>query len=187
MLNDQPGAANDKLMRRIAKILALAERGDAGEKDTAQAMLANILARHGLTLDDIAAKPARKWVEVTFSGDHEQQLMDQVIRKVTQQREFMIKRIPRTRTRYYVELSQAEQVEVEFMFEVMKAAFAKEVARLMSAFIHTNDLYGPKKEAPDDEEPPELTPEQRAEIKRISTMAMMMDRVPVHRAIKGPQ
>lgn len=189
MLNDHPGTANDKLMRRIAKILALAERGEAGEKDTAQAMLANILKKHGLTLDDIEDKPARKWVEVTFSGAHEKKLMFQIVRKVTQATGALsYKFLKKTRSRVYVELSPAEHVEVEFMFEVMKKALADEFDKVLTAFIHTNQLYGPSAKSDDDdddEDEPELTHEQRARQRQIAHMAMGMSKVDVRKAIKG--
>lgn len=178
-------APDDKLMRRISKILALAERGEAGEKETAQAMLANILARHKLTLDDIAAKPARKWAEVTFSGKHEKLLMCQIIRKVTQQRDFYVKRPPKARGRFFVELSPAEQVEVEFMFEVMKRALLAEMDKVVEAFICANSLFGPRAEKNEDDEDdePEITPERRAYLRQVAAMAMGMNRVDVRRAI----
>lgn len=180
---------SEALMRRIGKIKALAERGVDGEQVAAQAMLESILARHNLTLADIEdEKPARKWVEVSFSGENEKMLMDQIIRKVTQQREFYIKRIPKTRSRYFVELAPAEHVEVEFLFALMKAAFAKEVENLMMAFLHTNKLFGPPREKADDEDEddePQLSPERRAELRRIAAMSMYMNPVTVTKAIKG--
>lgn len=179
-------SVSDALLRRIGKIKALAERGVGGEKDTAQAMLDTILARHGLTLDDIESKPARKWVEVSFSGEHERLLMLQIIRKVTQQGDLMIKRRPRARSRLYVELSPVEQVEVEFMFEVMKAALAKEMEKMTMAFIHANNLFGPRAERDDDEDDSdeqEITPERRAELRQIAAMAMAINPVSVRRGI----
>jgi hypothetical protein len=176
---------SEALMRRIGKIMALAERGVDGEKAAAEAMLANILARHGLTLDDIASKPARQWVEVSFVGEHEKTLMFQIIRKVTQQGDLMTKRIPKTRSRLYVELSPAEQVEVEFMFEVMRAALAREMNKVTKAFIHANRLYGPRAEKNEDDDEPELSHERRAELRQIAAMSMYMNPVNVNKAITG--
>jgi hypothetical protein len=178
------GGVTDALMRRILKIKALAERGVDGEQDTAQAMLANILARHNLTLDDIEHKPAREWVEVSFVGEQEHLLMDQTIRKVTQQRDFRIKRLKKTRSRYWVELSPAEHVEVEFVFALMKAAWAKEQDKLMTAFLSANKLYGPSRErADDDDDEPEISNERRAELRQIAAMSMAMNPVNVRKAI----
>lgn len=175
----------EALLRRIGKIKALAERGVDGEKAAAQSMLESILARHNLTLDDIEdEKPARNWVEVSFSGEHEREIMGGVIRKVTQQRDFFIKRHKRTRSRYYVELSPAEHVQVEFIFELMRAAFAKEVENLALAFLHRNNLFGPPRERGDDEDDgPEPSPERRAELRRIAAMSMYMNPVSVSKAI----
>jgi hypothetical protein len=175
----------DAIMRRLVTIRKLAESGDRGEQATAQSMLANILARHNLTLDDIdAVKPVRTWVELSFVGEYEKVLLKQIIFKVRQQGEFNVRRAPRTRSRIEVELSAKEHVEVEFMFGMMKAAFAKEVDNLMHAFLHTNQLFGPRSETRDDkDDEPELSPERRSEILRIAQMSMLMSPVKVNKAI----
>jgi hypothetical protein len=181
---------SEALMRRIGKIKALAERGVDGERDAAQAMLENILTRHGLTMGDIEDKPARKWVEVSFVGAHEKKLMFQIVRKVTQARgSLSYKRIPKVRSRVYIELSPVEHVEVEFLFELMKKGLAEEFDKVLSAFIHANRLYGPSAEPSDDDEDdepePEQTPEARARLRQIAAMSGMMNPVSVRRAIKG--
>lgn len=183
-------AVSEALMRRIGKIKALAERGIDGEQAAAKAMLENVLARHNLTMADIEdAAPARSWVEVRFNGEHERTLMGQVIRKVRQHAgDLFIKRAKGTRSRYYVELSVAEHVEVEFVFELMRNALADEFDKVLHAFIHRNQLYGPKQERDDDDEdkPDTRTPEERMRHRQIANMAMMMDKVNVRKAISGP-
>lgn len=173
------------LLRRLGKLKELAERGERGEKAAAESMLANILKKHGLTLEDIEARPARKWVEVSFVGEHERVLMGQIIRKVTQQRTFYIRRPKKARSRFYVELSPVEQVEVEFMFEVMRAALADEMEKILSAFIFTNKLFGPRADEPAADEKDDSTLEEQARIRQIAHMSMMMSPVNVTKAIKG--
>jgi hypothetical protein len=180
-------AVSEALMRRIGKIKALAERGVDGEQAAAQAMLENILSRHNLTMADIEdTAPVRSWVEVKFSGEHERTLMGQIVRKVTQQNDLYIKRQKGTRARYYVELSPAEHVEVEFLFEVMRRALADEFDKVLSAFIYRNDLFGPSAESDEDEEHPAArTPEQVARSRQIAAMAMHMSPVNVRKAIES--
>lgn len=178
---------SEALMRRIGKIKALAERGVDGEQAAAQSMLESILARNNLTMADIEdTAPKRNWVEVTFSGAHEKRLMFQIVRKVTQATgPLSYKRVPKTRSRVYVELSAVERVEVEFMFELMKKALAEEFDKITTAFIHRNRLYGPLREDDDDEPEPEVTPEERARLRQIAAMADMMNPVNVRKAIKA--
>ena len=178
---------SEALMRRIGKIKALAERGVDGEQAAAQAMLESILARHNLTLADIEdAAPKRNWVEVEFKGRYERQLMSQVIRKVRQHAgDLSIKVRPKARSRFYVELSAAEHVEVEFVFELMRKALAEEFDKVTMAFIHRNRLYGPASERDEDEPVPEQTPEERARLRQIAAMADVMNPVNVRKAIKG--
>jgi hypothetical protein len=178
---------SEALMRRIGKIKALAERGVDGERATAQAMLESILARHNLTLADIEdASPVRKWVEVSFVGKHERGLMSQVIRKVRKHSgDLPIRHRKRARSSFYVELSPAEHVEVEFVFELMRKALADEFDKVLTAFIHSNRLYGPARELDDedDDKPDTLTPEERMRMRQIANMAMMMSPVDVRKAI----
>jgi len=178
----------EALMRRIGKIKALAERGVDGEQAAAQAMLENILARHNLTLADIEdTAPVRNWVEVSFSGRHEKSLMAHVILKVRQEPgTFRIRQRKRVRSRYLVELSPAEHVEVEFVFELMRKALADEFDKVLSAFIFRNRLFGPSPERDDDDDKPDTrTAEERMRTRQIANMAMMMNPVDVKKAIEG--
>jgi hypothetical protein len=166
-------AISEALMRRIGKIKALAERGVDGEQAAAQSMLENILARHNLTMADIEdEKPVRHWVEVEFVGKHERTLMTQVICKIAGVSGGVpIRQRKGTRSRFYVELSAAEHVEVEFVFELMR-----------TAFIHRNRLFGPVRDK-DDAPEPEITPEERARLRQIAAMAEAMNPVNVRKAI----
>lgn len=178
-------AISEALMRRIGKIKALAERGVDGEQAAAQAMLENILARHNLTLADIEdEKPARNWVEVEFSGKHERALMGQVIRKVRQHAgDLQIKQRKGARSRFFVELSPAEHVEVEFVFELMRKALADEFEKTLHAFIHRNRLYGPSADC-DDEDRKQKSPEEMARLRQIAAMSEAMNPVNVNKAIE---
>jgi hypothetical protein len=178
---------SDALIRRISKIKALAERGVDGEKDTAQAMLESILARHNLSMADIEdIAPARNWVEVRFVGQHERMLMSQVIRKVRQHAgDLSIRQRKRARSSYFVELSAVEHVEVEFVFELMRKALAEEFDKVTMAFIHANKLFGPSRERDGEkhDKPDTRTHEERARMRQIANMAMYMTPVDVRRAI----
>jgi hypothetical protein len=178
---------SEALMRRIGKIKALAERGVDGEQAAARAMLENILTRHSLTMADIEdTAPVRNWVEVSFSGKHERSLMTHVILKVRQEPEtFKIQQRKRVRSSYYVQLSPAEHVEVEFVFELMRKALADEFDKVLSAFIFRNRLFGPSPERDDDDKPDTRTAEERMRTRQIANMAMMMNPVDVKKAIEG--
>lgn len=184
-------AISEGIMRRLIKIKALAERGDRGEQAAAQAQLESILARHNLTLDDIeAVAPVRNWVEVSFVGKYERMLMTHVILKVRQEREsFDIRRKKRSRSSYFVQLSAAEHVEVEFLFELMRKALDDEFDKVLMAFIFSNKLFGPRRERNEDEDedekPDTRTPEERMRMRQIAHMSMMMSPVNVTKAIEG--
>jgi hypothetical protein len=176
---------NEALMRRIGKIKALAERGIDGEQAAAQSILENILTRHNLTMAEIEdEKPVRNWVEVGFSGRHERTLMTQVICKVGQfSTGLTIRQKKGTRSRFFVQLSPAEHVEVEFVFELMRTALAEEMEKMLSAFIFRNNLYGPSPVKDDDKQKSEQTPEERTRLRQIAAMSEFMNPVNVRKAI----
>lgn len=178
-------AISEALMRRIGKIRALAERGVDGERVAAQAMLESILTRHNLTLADIEdEKQVRNWVEVEFVGKHERTLMTQVICKVAgYSGGIPIRQRKGTRSRFQVQLSPAEHVEVEFVFELMRKALADEFDKVLSAFIYRNSLYGPSAEVNDAQPDREHTPEERARLRQVAAMANAMHPVNVRKAI----
>lgn len=78
-------------LRRIGKLLALADRGVDGERATAETMLANLLAKYGVSLEDITAQTRRTWTELEFDGQYEHTLLLQVVRKVTGKRDFTLR------------------------------------------------------------------------------------------------
>lgn len=79
---------SQSVRRRLQKIAQLAERGVGGEKAAAQAMLERQLRKHGITLADLDVFIKREWTEISTTCDYDLQLLEQVIRKVTQQNDF---------------------------------------------------------------------------------------------------
>jgi hypothetical protein len=171
-------------MRRIKKILALAERGVDGEKDTAQSMLANMLKKHGLRMEDISdAECERKWVELSFADENEKTILCQIVRKVKNNSDLMTRRVPRVRTRIWFELSKIEVLEVEFLFAIMIKGFKAEVDKVTTAFIYKNKLFEMDRTKDEDEPERELTPEQRMRARQIHAIMEFMPTVAVHTPI----
>lgn len=176
---------SDALLRRMRKIMELAKRGVGGEQAAAESMLANLMAKHGITLDDLGGDAVeRHWHEFSFSSAQEGTILAQCVFRVRGTGEVSIKRRPKSRSKVYHELSRAEHAQVVLMYAILRKAWAEEVDKLETAFIHINRLYS-KTERTDDEPAPERTPEEAARMKQIAAMMMAMPKANLHVAIEG--
>ena len=174
-----------KLERRLHKLIALAERGVDGEKETAERMLNSLLEKHGLTIDDLGGELREfhwfKYGRGPFSKD----LMSQVVRSVAHDGSAYTNQMrPRT---IGGELTQAEAVEVELKFAAYKRALGDELDLFFQAFIHKHKLYSREISSSDgdDDGDVEASPEQRARIKRMVVWMQTMKHVDVKQALPG--
>lgn len=171
-----------KLERRLHKLLALAERGVDGEKETATRMLNNLLSKHGLTVDDLGGEHREfHWLKYG-KGPFAKKLMSQIMRSVAHDGSaFTSPGWPRA---IGGELTQAEAVEVELKFSVYKRSFNDELELFYSAFIHKHRIF-PEPSGDEDSADTELSDEERARLKRMFSWMETMNSVDVHRALPG--
>lgn len=136
----------DRIIDRLKKLLALAERGERGEADNARRMLEAELQRHGLTLDDIRSE--RKSTRVLkYCSNEELQLIIQIILNYSgsTSEAFKEARYNARKREIYIELSDMEYVDISNMCDFFKAQYRKERKRLLHdmimAFVQKHSLY----------------------------------------------
>lgn len=136
----------DRIIDRLKKLLALAERGEQGEADNARRMLEAELRRHGLTLDDIRSE--RKSTRVLkYCSNEELQLIIQIILNYSgsTSEAFKEARYNARKREIYIELSDMEYVDISNMCDFFKAQYRKERKRLLHdmimAFVQKHSLY----------------------------------------------
>ena len=136
----------DRIIDRLKKLLALAERGEQGEADNARRMLEAELRRHGLTLDDIRSE--RKSTRVLkYCSNEELQLIIQIILNYSgsTSETFKEARYNARKREIYIELSDMEYVDISNMCDFFKAQYRKERKRLLHdmimAFVQKHSLY----------------------------------------------
>lgn len=168
---------------RVKKILALARRGVGGEKTTAEAMLARLMSKYGLTivdLDDQAVERKKHWFKC--STEMERRLLSQIVCSVLGRRDVAIWRQKGKRDRA-VELSPLEFAEVDVRFEACKPALRAELkkveSRVFVAFVHANHLSA---DTGDDEDA--AAPVDLDELAAIIGLMQGMKPVQVHRQIE---
>ncbi len=130
----------------LKKLHALAERGEAGEREAAKAALERLSKKYGIEIDDLDAE-IPKYHEFEFHGDEEKRLLHQIAWKVTNAhgRCFDLrwnKSGRKCRTRIYIYCTEAQKLEIEFLFDFYKRIWEQEKLMLYRAFIHKHDIFG---------------------------------------------
>jgi hypothetical protein len=172
---------NDKIHARLMKLYELAKRGEHGERENAQRFLEKLLEKHGMTIADLD-DAATRYYRLSYKSELEYKLLTQIICTVLQVNTFRAKLTPKSR---YIEiqLTKAQHLEIEMQFAIYRREFARNIDRMFAAFIHTNGLTGPARDAEDDPRPTRTySDEEAAAIRR---MMRGIERTPIHKAIEG--
>lgn len=134
---------DEKVQAKLRKLLALAERGVGGEKETAQRMLEKMLARHGLTMDSLV-EDQRSLVWFKFACKNERRLGRQLAAKVLDSRDSAVYGLYASKDRprqFGVKLSPAEAVEFELLYDVLRKALAAHLETAYQAFVQANGIF----------------------------------------------
>lgn len=162
----------ERILEKIKRVRALAERGVDGEKDSAAALLDRLMKQYGISEAEIAEE-RREIAWFRYKTPLERKLLNQVIYTVTG-------RIPygcvgrytgRTRKQIGIECTAAERLEIEISFEFYNAALQQELERFYIAFLQKNRIF-PDNPIDDAREIGEMSLE---EAQRISMMMAGMD------------
>lgn len=162
----------------MRKLLALAERGEGGEKVNAQRMLETMLRRHGMTIGDlIGEKRELHWFKASSSLD--KQLARQIAAKVLDG-QVVSYRNQRNAKEVGIETTPAEAIEIDLHLEALRPALASHMDLAFSAFVQANRLF---KSTPSEAPAKPMTDEERAHARKVLAMADVTDATPVHKRI----
>ncbi len=129
----------DKLVRRLKKLLSLAERGVGGEKQNAQRMLDNLLEKHGINLCDITDDVTEThWFKYP-RGDFNKRLLFQVIYAVCGKRDTWVSKYRRYQVG--VDCTEYERVQIKIQFEAYQQALESELNLAYEAFLQVNCIF----------------------------------------------
>ena len=135
---------------RLKKLYALALRGLDGETEQAQALLEKLSKKYGMCLSDLDEEVEREY-HIKYSGKTERRLLAQIVYKVTNEKNrtygLEYTKSGRTcNTALGVVCTEAQKLEIEFLFDFYKKLLEKETERFFSAFIQKHRLFGNLKE-----------------------------------------
>lgn len=140
MQAQMPRGGDAKVQAKLRKLMALAERGEGGEKDNAQRMLDNLLARHGLTLDDLNEECREiRWFPIVTVYDRK--LATQIMSKVCDTCTPGLYTSKSRPKKVGVEVTPAEAIEFELHFDTLRNALAAHFDEAFSAFVQANRLF----------------------------------------------
>ncbi|UXA39113.1 DUF2786 domain-containing protein [Pseudomonas juntendi] len=129
-----------KVQTKLRKLQALAERGVGGEKDNAQRMLEKLLARHGLTIDDLADERREiRWFPA--ANKFESRLALQILSKICNTSSPDVYRHKQKPKLVGVRVTPAEAIEFELHYDALRKALGDHFQDAFSAFIQVNRLF----------------------------------------------
>lgn len=134
----------ERLLEKIRKVQALANRGADGEKQSAAALLDRLMTQYGIDEAEIAEEHLEKCF-FRYKTPYERKLLVQVIYTVTGKIPFKCvgSDSGRARKQVGIDCTAAERLEIEFSYEFYKAALEEEMERFYSAFLMKNDIFPP--------------------------------------------
>lgn len=181
----------EKVLEKLGKIKALAERGVGGEKETALRMYEELCRKYDISEDEAEAALAqleKRWF--SYSTQLEEELLLQIFYKVTGSGESYIYtgKYSRRKKRGCV-CTALEAAEIELLFGFYREEMKRELEAFMIAFKQKNNLFPDKtarayKEYDGPER--ELTEEEKRKYKKAAFMRQFMDgRTPPKAAIEA--
>lgn len=127
----------ERIIELLQRIAVLAAQGVDGEASAAQRKLDVLLMKHGLTMADLEAN-TRKQCSFKFRGKAQRTLFANVVGHVVGHGE---SRILYDNSCLYADLTVAESIDVDILFNHFRKEYNREVKRLMAALIYRHGLF----------------------------------------------
>lgn len=172
----------EKVLEKLGKIKALAERGVGGEKETAMRMYEELQRKYDISPDEAQAalnKLEKRWF--SYKTELEEQLLLQIFYKVTgEESHYVYSGQYSRRKKRGVMCTELEAAEIQLLFNFYRERMKEELEAFMLAFKQRNDLYPDetarayKKHKGRSED--ELTEEELEKYRKAAFMADFMDK-----------
>lgn len=160
----------------LQKVKALAERGERGEQETAQSLLARLMEQYGISEADLEDE-SRTTAWFRYSQETERRLLNQIIYMVTGKTGFgcVGRYTGRKRKEMGADCTAAERLEIEANYAFFKEVMKKELEIFYTAFTSKNRLFPSDEKCPPKNEE-DLTAEERARVLKAGLMMQGMER-----------
>ena len=133
---------DEKVLQRIKKLQALAERGVGGEKTTAKNKLEKLLKDNGINSLDELEEEKYEYTLFSYNGKHEIKLLRQCIYKVMGAKAARTSyRTRGKRQKIGIYCTKSQKIEIELEFEFYRNVFYEELDTFMTAFIQAQQIF----------------------------------------------
>lgn len=169
-----------EIHERLKKLHALALQGVGGEREQAQALFDKLSKKYGVHLEDLEEEKLDKY-EFHYRSKEEEQLLKQIAFKVTNRTDiFYVRKDKRiNRNKQWIECTEAQKVEIEFLFEFYSALWEREVSIFLQSFFQKHSLFG------DSENVTNPVQHSDEDLKKMFSMMMCMDNASPLRQIEA--
>jgi hypothetical protein len=156
--------SDNKVIQLAKKLKELADRGEGGEKNSAEYHLNKLLEKHKLTLEDILEE--KRDVRMFKVSKEKETLFFQIVGSVAGKE---ATRHHKDRTSIWLNLTTTEYLEIDAKFDFYWRAYKEELGIFYSAFVQKNKLYC-KPSKNDEKDEKELSKEERDKLRRVFAM-----------------
>lgn len=169
---------DDKARQRMLKLLALAKRGEGGERENAQRFLESMLKKHGMTLADLDEEAlSPDWMKFPLKTALDRRLLAQVAAMVLKSNSFLSRQY-RGEKAIWLNVTKAQFLEIELHYRAFQRDLKKALEQAYIAFVNRNDIFSGV--ASDADAP---CPHSAEDLAAISAMMQGMPRTAVRREI----
>jgi len=175
-------ADTETIRVKLRKIAALAERGVGGERDNTKSQLNRLLAKHGLTMEDLYPKQDVEYHEFVCANQRERTILVQCVAKAMGLSEVTYYKVRRKPRRIGIKCGRIDFIEIEHMYRHFRRLLREEEKRLVDAFICRHELYGPS-DGQSDGEP--LSYEEYMALRRLANGMRDSNYVSTRRMLGG--
>lgn len=172
------------LRDKLRKVLAIAQSGQAGEREAAQNLLRNLLRHHGLTVEDLTDESSEvHYFKVGRNADMKE-LICQIYFMVTDTHNAKVWTSKCHPGCVGLEVTKMQAADIETYYSVLGPAMKLEMRRLRrnmrDAFFLKNGLFAASK-APDSQ----FTPEEIEHMRQVWALQNAVEKVEFRRQIEG--
>ena len=179
----------ERLLEKLIKVKALADRGEGGERESAERTLAAMMERYGITEADLEDNQvSTHWIR--YKTVWEEKLLHQLA--------YMYlgaghsfgcvgTYTGRSRKKVGIDCTPAQYIEIEADFTFYSAAMEEEMGLFYSAFLQKNRLFPPPELARENTEEEEAENMDLERIAKIQAMMGGIEQHTRHKAIESHQ
>lgn len=166
-----------ELIKKL-KQLADDDRGNDNERISAETRLNELMIKYHIKIEDIIADEVKERC-IPFDTEYEKRLIHQIAYKLWKRDKIIMsyvnKRKKFNREHLILELTDAEFIEFEYLYDIYRKDFKKEMDLFYMAFISKNKIY------------PKLTEEEQQEEDKKPDTISRSDKIRASMMMEGIQ